>query len=233
MDTIAIIPTYNEAENVERLVKAVLANGGIHVLIVDDNSPDGTGEIAKRLADKNPSVKVIHRKEKLGLGPAYIEGFRYALDKGYRFIIQMDCDFSHDPEDIPRLMEEMKRNGADLVIGSRYVKGGKITGWPIARHILSRGGNMYARLVLGPFVRDWTTGFKLYRAEVLGEILRNNSYADGYAFLAEMTYRTIKKGYNVKEVPIVFRERTAGESKMGKSIIIEAARRVLRLRREG
>ncbi len=232
MDTIVIIPTYNEAENIDALVKAVLASGDLHVLIVDDNSPDGTGEIADRLAKDNPAIKVIHRNEKLGLGPAYIEGFRYALSRGYSHIIQMDCDFSHDPGDIPRLLEEMKRSGADLVIGSRYVKGGRISGWPLVRHVLSRGGNIYARLVLGNTVKDWTTGFKLFKAEVLKDILKNNSYADGYAFLAEMTYRTIKRGYKVKELPIVFRERTKGESKMGKNIITEAARRVWKLRKE-
>lgn len=234
MSLLAIIPTYNEIDNIERLAGEITRMSDIHILIIDDNSPDGTGVVADRLSRENPDIKVIHREGKMGLGSAYLMGFRYAFEKGYEYIVQMDCDFSHDPKDIKRFMEEMKRNSLDLVIGSRYIAGGRIEGWPFARHFLSKGGNLYARFLLGYPVRDWTTGFKLYRVKALKAIVsQNNSYADGYAFLAEMTYRTVKMGFKVKEVPITFRERVNGVSKMGKGIILEAAYRVWRLRRKG
>ncbi len=233
MKLLVILPTYNEAGNLERMVGEVLKAKGAHVLVVDDNSTDGTGEIAERLAKKNLSVSVLHRSGKLGLASAYIEGFNHGLANGYEFIQQMDCDFSHDPGDIPRLLEEMKTSGADLVIGSRYVRGGAILGWPMARHILSKAGNLYARFVLSHRIRDWTGGFNLFRSKVLKDIINEQNFAQGYAFLVEMKYHTLKAGFKVSEIPIIFRERTIGESKMGKNIVIEAASRVWKLRKDG
>jgi len=231
MKLLIILPTYNEAGNIERMVKEVLKVKDSHVLVVDDNSTDGTGEIADKLA-KSLRVSVLHRKGKLGLASAYIEGFHHGLANGFEFIQQMDCDFSHDPGDIPRLLEEMKTHDSDLVIGSRYVSGGGIVGWPISRHILSKFGNLYARFVLSGRIRDWTGGFNLFRARVLKEIINEHNFAQGYAFLVEMKYHTLKRGFKVREIPIIFRERTIGESKMGKNIVIEAASRVWKLRRE-
>ncbi|MFQ5354824.1 MAG: polyprenol monophosphomannose synthase [Thermodesulfobacteriota bacterium] len=233
MKLLVILPTYNEAGNIEKMVREVLKVKAAHVLVVDDNSADGTGEAADKLAVETGRVSVLHRKGKLGLASAYIEGFHFGLAKGYEFIQQMDCDFSHDPADITRLIVEMETTGADLVIGSRYVRGGAIEGWPLARHVLSKAGNLYARLVLCGDIRDWTGGFNLFRAGVLREIVDEKNFARGYAFLVEMKYHTLKRGFKVREIPIIFRERTVGESKMGKSIVTEAARRVWKLRREG
>jgi dolichol-phosphate mannosyltransferase len=230
-NTLVVIPTYNEVDNLEPLVGAVLSSiHGLHVLIVDDNSPDGTGAVADRLADANPAISVIHRKKKEGLGSAYLVGFRHALQKHYSYIVQMDCDFSHDPKDVPRLLNELQQDGVDLVIGSRYARGGKIVNWSLARRILSKGGNWYARLLLGFAIKDWTAGFKVYTREVLNGIL-STGHADGYAFLAEMKYRSIATGFKVKEVPIVFTDRFSGESKMGGKIIVDAALQVWKLAR--
>jgi len=233
MRLLVILPTYNEAENIEAMVRAVLKTDGAHVLVVDDNSTDGTGGIADRLASENGAVRVLHRSGKLGLASAYIDGFHEGLQRGYDFIQQMDCDFSHDPADISRLLEVMQTRGADLVIGSRYVRGGRIEGWPLARHVLSKFGNLYARLVLSGTIKDWTGGFNLFRAEVLREIINEKEFAVGYAFLVELKYHSMQKGFKVEEIPIIFRERTAGESKMGKNIVTEAARKVWQLRRKG
>jgi len=233
MRLLVILPTYNEAGNIERMVGEVLKVRDAHILVVDDNSTDGTGEIADRLAEKSLEVSVLHREGKLGLASAYIEGFHHGLANGFEYIQQMDCDFSHDPGDIPRLLAEMKAHEADLVIGSRYVRGGAIEGWPIARHVLSKAGNLYARFILSHGIKDWTGGFNLFRAGVLKEIINEKDFARGYAFLVEMKYHTLKSGFKVREIPIIFRERTIGESKMGKNIVIEAASRVWRLRREG
>jgi dolichol-phosphate mannosyltransferase len=229
-DVWVILPTYNEAENLERIVAAVLeqlpASG--RVLIVDDNSPDGTGEIADRLAAANESISVLHRAEKQGLGPAYLAGFRVALDGGAELIIEMDADFSHDPAYLPRLIEATDR--ADLAIGSRYVPGGGVTDWGPMRRFISRGGSAYARVALGLPVRDLTGGFKCFRRVVLETIDLDTIEARGYAFQVETTYRAIKSGFRVVEVPIVFRDRRDGTSKMSKSIVAEAMWRVPTMR---
>ncbi len=233
MRLLVILPTYNEAGNIEKMVRAVLKTAGADILIVDDSSTDGTGDIADRLADSDKRVSVLHRRGKLGLASAYIEGFRRAIEAGYDLIQQMDCDFSHDPADLPRFIEEIEGRDADVVIGSRYVRGGSIVGWPLLRHILSKGGNIYARLMLSRRVRDWTGGFNLFRAGALREIIDEQNFAEGYAFLVELKYHALKAGFRISEIPIVFRERTEGESKMGRNIVTEAAKRVWKLRREG
>jgi len=225
-----ILPTYNEAENVEAFVEAVLAKlpASSRVLIVDDNSPDGTGEIADRLADRHGNVEVLHRPHKEGLGPAYIAGFRRALAGGAGLVLEMDSDFSHDPAYLPRLLDAAQR--ADLVIGSRYVDGGGVEDWGPLRRAISRGGSAYARLVLGVGVRDLTGGFKCFRPEVLEAIGLDSVQARGYAFQVEMTYRAIRQGFTVAEVPIFFRDRRAGSSKMDRAIVAEAIWRVPALR---
>lgn len=225
-----ILPTFNEAGNIERIVAAVdrRLEPGDRILIVDDNSPDGTGRIADRLAAEGDRVVVLHRTSKEGLGPAYLAGFREALAGGAGLIVQMDADFSHDPAYLPRLLAASEE--ADLVIGSRYVPGGGITEWGRARLLLSRGGSLYARRVLGLEVRDLTGGFKCFRREVLETLDLNRVAASGYSFQVEMTWRTIQAGFSVMEVPITFRERDHGSSKMSGSIVAEAAWRVPALR---
>jgi len=233
IDVWVILPTYNEAENLERIVGAVLEHlpESRRVLIVDDNSPDGTGEIADRLADDDESIAVLHRYRKEGLGPAYLAGFRVALDGGAERIIEMDADFSHDPSFLPRLIDATE--SADLAIGSRYVPGGGITDWGPMRRFISRGGSAYARAALGLPIRDLTGGFKCFRRIVLETINLETIEARGYAFQVETTYRAIKAGFRVVEVPIVFQDRTEGTSKMSKSIVAEAMWRVpvMRFRR--
>jgi dolichol-phosphate mannosyltransferase len=232
-DVWVILPTYNEAENLERIVGAVLEHlpESRRVLIVDDNSPDGTGEIADRLAAADESVTVLHRQLKEGLGPAYLAGFRVALDGGAERIIEMDADFSHDPGFLPRLIQATER--ADLVIGSRYVPGGGITEWGPMRRFISRGGSAYARAALGLPIKDLTGGFKCFRRIVLETIDLDTIEARGYAFQVETTYRAIKAGFRVVEVPIVFKDRADGTSKMSKAIVAEAMWRVpyMRFRR--
>jgi dolichol-phosphate mannosyltransferase len=226
-----VLPTYNEAENVESLVEAARAKlpPSAQVLIVDDSSPDGTGEVADRLAARHDNVQVLHRARKEGLGPAYIAGFRQALAGGAGLILEMDSDFSHDPAYLPRLLEAAKR--ADLVLGSRYVPGGGVSDWGPLRRAVSRGGSTYARLVLGVDVRDLTGGFKCFRREVLEAIDLDQISTRGYAFQVEMTYRAIRLGFKVLEVPIVFRERRVGTSKMDLGIAVEAVWRLPLLRR--
>jgi dolichol-phosphate mannosyltransferase len=228
-----ILPTYNEAENIEAFVAAARAKlpASAHVLIVDDDSPDGTGEIADRLAAERDGVEVLHRPGKEGLGPAYIAGFRRALAEGAELVLEMDSDFSHDPAYLPRLLEAAKH--ADLVLGSRYVDGGGVTEWGTLRRAISRGGSTYARWVLGVDVRDLTGGFKCFRREVLEAIDLDSIEARGYAFQVEMTYRALQRGFRVVEVPIVFRDRRAGDSKMDRSIVAEAVWRVPLLRFSG
>jgi dolichol-phosphate mannosyltransferase len=228
-----ILPTYNEAENIEAFVEAVRAKlpAAAHVLIVDDNSPDGTGRIADRIAAENENVSVLHRPLKEGLGPAYIAGFRRALAAGADLILEMDSDFSHDPAYLPRLLDAAQR--ADLVIGSRYVPGGGVGEWGAVRRAISRGGSSYARLVLGVDVQDLTGGFKCFRREVLEAIDLDSIQARGYAFQVEMTYRAVQKGFRVVEVPIVFHDRRIGSSKMSRSIVAEAIWRVPLLRFNG
>ncbi len=228
-----VLPTYNEADNIEAFVDAVLPKlpASAKVLIVDDNSPDGSGEIADRLAERHERIAVLHRPNKEGLGPAYIAGFRRALEGGAGLILEMDSDFSHDPAYLPRLLEAGGR--ADLAIGSRYVPGGGVSDWSALRRAISRGGSAYARLVLGVGVRDLTGGFKCFRREVLEAIDLDSIRSRGYAFQIEMTYRAIQRGFSVAEVPIVFRDRRAGTSKMDRSIVAEAAWRVPLLRFDG
>ncbi|HST69042.1 MAG TPA: polyprenol monophosphomannose synthase [Solirubrobacterales bacterium] len=226
-----VLPTYNEAENVEPLVEAARAKlpPAAQVLVVDDNSPDGTGEIADRLAERHENVRVLHRASKEGLGPAYIAGFREALGGGAGLVLEMDSDFSHDPAYLPRLLEAAGR--ADVVLGSRYVPGGGVSDWGPLRRAISRGGSTYARLVLGVDVRDLTGGFKCFRREVLEAIDLDSISARGYAFQVEMTYRAIRLGFKVIEVPIIFRERRVGTSKMDLGIVAEAVWRLPLLRR--
>ncbi len=228
-----VLPTYNEAANIERLVGAALAKlpASATALIVDDNSPDGTGAIADRLAAESERVEVLHRPRKEGLGPAYLAGFREALAAGAELVLEMDSDFSHDPAYLPRLVEAAER--ADLVLGSRYVDGGGVGDWGPLRRAISRGGCAYARLVLGVGVRDLTGGFKCFRREVLEAIEIDSIQARGYAFQVETTYRAIRAGFRVAEVPIVFRDREAGSSKMGRSIVTEAIWRVPMMRISG
>jgi dolichol-phosphate mannosyltransferase len=228
-----VLPTYNEAANIAAIVEAARKSlpTDAHILIVDDSSPDGTGEIADTLAASDPSVKVLHRAGKEGLGPAYIAGFRQALAAGADFILQMDSDFSHDPADLPRLLAAV--GSADLAIGSRYVTGGGVTDWGFMRRAISRGGSLYAGLVLGLGIRDLTGGFKCFRRATLESIDLDAVSAKGYGFQIEMTYRAIDSGATVREVPIVFRDRQAGVSKMTGAIVLEAAWQVPKLRVRG
>jgi len=225
-----VLPTYEEAANIERVVAEARAKlpESAQVLIVDDNSPDGTGEIAERLAGEDDAVHVLHRPLKEGLGPAYIAGFKQALANGAGLIVEMDADFSHEPAYLPRLLEAAER--ADLVLGSRYVAGGGVADWGALRQTISRGGSAYSRLVLGLDVRDLTGGFKCFRREVLEAIDLDAVRSRGYAFQVEMTYRAIELGFRVAEVPIVFRDRQDGKSKMSRSIVWEAIWRVPLLR---
>ncbi|MHB8642501.1 MAG: polyprenol monophosphomannose synthase [Gaiellaceae bacterium] len=221
------LPTYNERENIERMVRA-LAALGVHVLVVDDNSPDGTGGIADRLAAELDAVSVLHRPQKEGLGPAYIAGFRRALADGAELILEMDCDFSHSPADVPRLIAAT--DAVDLALGSRYVKGGRIENWSLLRRFISRAGSLYAQILLGLPVRDLTGGFKCYRRAVLEALPLDEIHSRGYAFQIETTYRTVRAGFRVKEVPIRFVDRVEGGSKMNESIVAEAIWKVPALR---
>jgi dolichol-phosphate mannosyltransferase len=236
MSVWVVLPTYDEADNVERIVtstQAVLRHAapeGFRVLVVDDASPDGTGAIADRLAAAHPDeVEVLHREGKEGLGRAYVAGFEHALRSGADFVCEMDADGSHDPADLERLLEQA-RAGVDVVIGSRYVEGGGTRDWSLARRFVSRAGCEYARRMLRVGVRDMTGGFKCFRAGALREIAPRSLRAHGYAFQIEATYRALELGLTVAEVPIVFTDRTAGSSKMNAAIAREAARQVLALR---
>ena len=222
------LPTYDERANIEAMLRA-LEPLGVHVLVVDDNSPDGTGEIADRLAQELAFVSVLHRRAKEGLGPAYVAGFRRALADGADLILEMDCDFSHDPADVPRLIAACE-SGADLALGSRYVAGGGTENWGRMRRLVSTGGSWYARKLLGVGIRDLTGGFKCYRRRVLERIDLDAIRARGYAFQIETTYRAIRAGFDVVEVPIVFADRTAGQSKMSRTIVLEAVTQVPALR---
>jgi dolichol-phosphate mannosyltransferase len=228
------LPTYNERDNLEPMVKALQAvlRDGDRVLVIDDNSPDATGEIADRLASELPFVSVLHRRRKEGLGPAYLAGFHRALDEGAELILEMDCDFSHDPADVPRLIAAVEE-GADVALGSRYVPGGRVGDWGLIRRGVSRAGSLYAALWLRLGVKDPTGGFKCFRRAVLEAIELEAITAKGYAFQIEMTYRAKRQGFHVVEVPITFDDRTVGSSKMSRRIVLEAVWRVplLRLRR--
>jgi dolichol-phosphate mannosyltransferase len=212
------LPTYNERENVERMVRT-LHGLGVAVLVIDDNSPDGTGDIADRLAEELDGVSVLHRPRKEGLGPAYLAGFRRALDDGAELILEMDCDFSHDPADVPRLIAAADE--ADLALGSRYVEGGGTEHWGAVRRFISRGGSLYAQVLLGLRVRDLTGGFKCYRRKVLEALPLDEIHSKGYAFQIETTYRALRKGFRVREVPITFVDRVEGGSKMSRAIVVE------------
>lgn len=229
MQGIVVVPTYNEKDNIERLVRAILdLKRDLHVLIVDDNSPDGTGEIADKLAGSLNEVHVIHRKGKLGLGSAYREGFRYALKEGAPLIFEMDADFSHDPSYLPLFLEKIK--DYDVVVGSRYLNGVSVVNWPIRRLMLSYGANIYTRIVTGLRLTDCTGGFKCFRREVLEAIDLDRIKSDGYSFQIEMNYRCMERGFRIGEVPIIFIDRHAGSSKMSKKIVREAVIMVWRLR---
>lgn len=229
-EALIIIPTYNERDNLKTLCDQVLtALPSADLLIVDDNSPDGTGQLADEMAAKNPRIQVLHRSGKLGLGTAYIAGFRFALSKGYEFIFEMDADFSHDPVYLPALPGAAK-DGAGVVIGSRRVPGGGTENWGLGRQLISSGGSLYARTILGLDVRDLTSGFKCFRREVLAAIDLDAVRSNGYSFQIEMTYRAIRRGFSVAEVPIIFIDRRAGQSKMSSKIFAEAMGMVWRLR---
>jgi dolichol-phosphate mannosyltransferase len=231
-----ILPTFDEAENVEAIVVAALdvlgraAPRAHRILIVDDNSPDGTGRIADRLAAEHDAVEVLHRTDRAGLGPAYLAGFAHALERDAAYVFEMDADFSHDPADLARLLACVRDGGADLALGSRYTPGGAVQDWGLVRRLVSRGGCVYAQAVLSAPVRDLTGGFKCFRAEVLGAIDLPTIRAQGYAFQVELTYRALQRGFKVVELPITFRDRRLGTSKMSATIAIEAMFLVPRLR---
>jgi dolichol-phosphate mannosyltransferase len=221
------LPTYNESENLEPMLRA-LGDKSVRVLVVDDNSPDGTGELADRLADELDYVDVLHRERKEGLGPAYLAGFRRALEDRAELVLEMDCDFSHDPADVPRLIAAAA--DADVVLGSRYVGGGEVRNWGALRRFISAGGSWYARILLGVSVRDLTGGFKCYHRRVLETIDLDAVHSKGYAFQIETTYRALRAGFRVVEIPITFVDREIGGSKMSKAIVAEAVWKVPLLR---
>jgi dolichol-phosphate mannosyltransferase len=225
---VVCLPTYNERENLEPMLRA-LGDKYVRVVVIDDNSPDGTGELADRLAAELDYVEVLHRERKEGLGPAYLAGFRQALSGDAQLVLEMDCDFSHDPNDVPRLIAAVA-DGADVALGSRYVPGGGVRNWGLLRRVISAGGSLYARVVLGVQVRDLTGGFKCYRRSVLETIELDSIHSKGYAFQIETTYRALRAGFEVVEVPIIFADREVGGSKMSKGIVVEAIWKVPRLR---
>ncbi|GAA4429891.1 polyprenol monophosphomannose synthase [Actinokineospora soli] len=231
---LVVIPTYNERDNLGPIVERLhAALPTAHVLVVDDGSPDGTGDLADEMSAADPRVNVLHRTEKAGLGAAYIAGFTWALDRDYAVVVEMDADGSHAPEDLPRLLTALQ--GADLALGSRYVRGGKTVNWPLSRQLLSRGGNVYCQLALGTRVRDITGGYRAFRRAVLEKLKLHNVASQGYCFQVDLAWRTIEAGFTVVEVPITFVERERGESKMSGNIVREALLRVTKwgLRRRG
>jgi dolichol-phosphate mannosyltransferase len=222
---LVIIPTYNEAENVERIVSRVrTAVPEVHVLVADDNSPDGTGDIADKIAAEDTNVHVMHRKGKEGLGAAYLAGFRWGIDHGYDVLVEMDADGSHQPEELPRLLTALR--GADLVLGSRWVPGGEVVNWPKSRLLLSKGGSTYSRLMLDVPIRDVTGGYRAFRKETLLGLGMDQVASQGYCFQVDLAWRTVKAGFKVAEVPITFVEREHGASKMSRNIVVEALWRV-------
>ncbi|MGQ9516778.1 MAG: polyprenol monophosphomannose synthase [Anaerolineae bacterium] len=229
MSYLVVIPTYNERDNILNLIPKILAQGdAFHILIVDDNSPDGTGELAEELARQESRLHVLHRPGKLGLGTAYVAGFRWGLDFGAELIFEMDADLSHDPAMLPVFVEEIR--DCDLVLGSRYVPGGGVCNWPLSRRLMSQGGSLYARTILGVPIRDLTGGFKCFRRRVLESLPLDQVQTAGYAFQIEMTYRALLAGFRVKEVPIIFVDRVQGASKMSRRVFLEAVIAVWRLR---
>jgi dolichol-phosphate mannosyltransferase len=227
--TLIIIPTYNELENLRPLLETVFSNAPeTDILIVDDNSPDGTGKLADQIHEEDPRVQVLHRAGKLGLGTAYIAGFKYAIEHNYDAAFEMDADFSHNPRYLPDFLQAIER--ADLVIGSRYVAGGGTPNWSFMRRIISGGGNIFARFMLGIPVHDCTAGYRCYRREVLESIGLDTVQSQGYAFQVEMAYRVMKQGFKIVEIPIIFMDRRVGKSKMSRKIFIEALLYVMRTR---
>ncbi len=229
MKTLIIIPTYNEAENLRPLLEAIFSFvATTDILIVDDNSPDGTGELADSIASQDSRVHVLHRPGKLGLGTAYIAGFKYAIAHGYEAAFEMDADFSHDPRYLPDFLAAIEH--ADLVIGSRYVRGGGTPNWSLVRRFISGGGNIFARFMLGIPVHDCTAGYRCYRRKVLESIDLDTIQSQGYAFQVELAYRVMQQGFRIVEIPIIFMDRRVGKSKMSRKIVIEAFAYVLRTR---
>ncbi|HEY7416096.1 MAG TPA: polyprenol monophosphomannose synthase [Ktedonobacteraceae bacterium] len=229
MKTLIIIPTYNELENLGPLLKEIFSFApDTDILVIDDNSPDGTGQLADQMHEENPLVHVMHRTGKLGLGTAYIAGFKYAIEHGYDAAFEMDADFSHDPKYLPDFLKAIEN--ADLVIGSRYIPGGATPNWSPMRRFISGGGNIYARIMLGIPVQDCTAGYRCYRREVLENLGLDTVQTQGYGFQVEMTYRTLKQGFKIVETPIVFMDRRVGKSKMSRTIFLEAFFYVLRTR---
>ncbi len=234
-EAIVLIPTYNERENITSIVQQVVRTAPVDVLIIDDNSPDGTGQVADAMAEADRRIHVLHREGKQGLGKAYLAGFRWALAKPYKYIFEMDADFSHQPRYLPAFLEAIR--SADIVLGSRYVDGGGTVNWGILRQIISRGGSLYARTILNAGfppgklqIRDLTGGFKCFRREVLEALDLESVQSTGYAFQIELTYRAYRKGFIIKEIPIIFYEREAGRSKMSHKIVVEAMARVPEIR---
>ena len=227
---LVIIPTYNEHENIPRLLPMVLEQDErLHVLIVDDASPDGTGALADEIASTNARIHVMHRAGKLGLGTAYLDGFRWGIERKYDWMFEMDADFSHDPKYLPAFVAALDA-GADVVVGSRNVPGGSVVGWGPLRHLISKGGSLYSQLLLGVGVRDLTTGFKAYTRQALELLNIDAIRANGYAFQIETTYRALQQGLRVVELPIVFVDRRVGKSKMGLADVLEAVTGVIRMR---
>lgn len=231
-DKVIIIPTYNEKENIEKIIRKIFSlEGGYHILVIDDGSPDGTSDIVKRLQGEFPeSLFIVERKGKLGLGTAYITGFKWALAHGYEYVFEMDADFSHNPDDLSRLYEACHDGGADLAIGSRYCNGISVINWPIGRVIMSYYASAYVRTVLGMKIYDTTAGFKCYRRKVLETIDLDNIRCKGYGFQIEMKYNAYRLGFNIKEVPIIFMDRKEGTSKMSSGIFGEAFWGVIAMR---
>lgn len=231
--TLVVTPTYNERDNIERFVKSVLAAAPqVDIMIVDDNSPDGTGDIADAIAASDSRVRVMHRAGKQGLGTAYVQAFEQGLKEGYELFFEMDADLSHDPLRLPAFFEAFE-NGADVVIGSRNIPGGSVVGWGPGRHFISKGGSLYSRTILGLPVRDLTSGYKAFRAEVLRSVELPTLRSEGYSFQIETTFRAMQRGFRVIEVPITFVDRTAGKSKMSRKIFAEAVLMVWKLRLRG
>ncbi|MCM2418201.1 MULTISPECIES: polyprenol monophosphomannose synthase [unclassified Streptomyces] len=222
---LVIIPTYNEAENIKPIVARVRSSvPGAHILVADDNSPDGTGKLADELASGDDHVHVLHRQGKEGLGAAYLAGFRWGIDQGYGVLVEMDADGSHQPEELPRLLTALK--GADLVLGSRWIPGGRVVNWPKSREFLSRGGSTYSRILLDVPIRDVTGGYRAFRKETLTGLGMDEVASAGYCFQVDLAWRTVKAGFHVVEVPITFVERERGDSKMSRNIVVEALWRV-------
>lgn len=229
MKALVVIPTYNERENLPELLHRIFAQGlPLEVLIIDDNSPDGTGAAADELERADPRVHVMHRESKMGLGSAYVAGFRYALERDYNAVFEMDADFSHNPDSLPDFLRELET--ADLVVGSRYLHGVTVVNWPLKRLVLSYGANVYSRVITGVPIKDLTGGFKCFRRQVLESLDLSRVHSDGYGFQIEINFKVWRKGFRLREIPILFVDRHAGESKMSRRIVWEAAWMVWRLR---